>query len=522
MSRKPISMRKIKDVLRLKFENALSDRQIAEICHIGRTTVQEYLSRARAAQLSLDQIRTLSESEVEHLLFPGKSKSLVAQPCPDWGEIHLERKKPGVTLQLLWEEYRAQHPDGYGYSRFCDLYQNHTKNTEVTMRQNHKAGDKMFVDYSGKKIEIIHPTTGEIREVEIFVAVLGASNYTYAESTMSQTIPDWIGSHVRALNYFQGVPALIVPDNLKSGVTKPWYYDPDINPTYAHFAEYYGTAVLPTRTRKPRDKAKVEAGVLLVQRWILARLRHRRFFSLGELNTAIKELLEQLNQRPFRKIQGSRKILFENLEKPALRPLPLLNYEYAEWKKATVNIDYHVEFDHHYYSVPYQRAHQKVEVRATGQTVEIYEQGQRIASHPRSREKGKHSTISEHMPPNHQFGQWTPQRLIDWARKYGEAVVTVIETIMTGKEHPEQGFRACLGILRLEKKVGGNRLNAACKRAVFFGSPRYRTVHNILENNQDHISLPEKNLEQTIPNHTNIRGPEYYQGGQKHASTPNH
>lgn len=523
MSRKPISMRKIKEVLRLKLVFKFSDRKIAQSCNMGRTTVQEYLSRARVGQITWEKARDLSEEELEKLLFPGNPPSPLNRPGPDWAELHIERKKPGVTLQLLWEEYRAKNPDGYGYSQFCDLYQKYARTLPVTMRQNHKAGDKLFIDYSGKKVEIVLPETGQIREAEIFVAVLGASNYTYAEATWTQTLPDWIGAHVRALTYFDGVPALLVPDNLKSGVTRASFYDPDINHTYAQFAQYYGTAVLPARARKPRDKPKVENGVLIVQRWILACLRNRRFFSLEELNEAIGNLLVKLNQRSFKKMPGSRKTVFEALEKPVLRPLPVIPYEYAEWKRARVNIDYHVEVEHHYYSVPYQLVHQKVDLRISARTVEIFHRGKRVASHAISFYKGKHSTTPEHRPANHKFVEWNPQRFISWAQKCGDSVSKVIETILNGREHPEQGFRACLGVLRFSAKVGNERLNAACTRALAFGSPRYKTVASILEKNQDCLPLPEKQTEKPCPPHSNIRGPEYYnspkEGEEKDAST---
>lgn len=526
MSRKPISMRKIKEILRLKWECHLGDRQIAQSCNVGRTTVQEYLSRARAARLSWEIARDLNEEELDKRLFPGRGPSAPNRPSPDWSYIYKERKKPGVTLQLLWEEYRGNFPNGYSYSQFCDLFQEFVRALPVTMRQTHKAGEKLFIDYSGKKPEVVIRETGEIRQAELFVAVLGASDYTFAEATWTQSLPDWIASHVRALHYFGGVPALLVPDNLKSGITRASYYDPDINPTYSQFAQHYGMAVLPARVRKPRDKAKVENGVLIVQRWILACLRNRRFFSLEELNEAIEKLLAKLNERPFKKLPGSRKQLFESLEKPALRPLPVQSYEYAEWKRATVNIDYHVEAQHHYYSVPWQIARQRVEVRITGKTVEIFHRGTRVASHVRSFHHGMHSTVSEHMPPHHQFSQWTPQRLIKWGQKCGISVAKMVETILNGREHPEQGFRACLGILRLAEKIGNERLNAACARALFYGSPRYKTVVSILENNQDRLPLPEQHPEKPCPSHENIRGPQYYAssetGGQNDASTTNH
>ena len=511
MSRKPISMRKIKEILRLKFENGLSSRSIGRSCKVGRTTVQEYLGRLTVAGLKWADAKDLPEEELEARMFPGNvSVPGITRILPDWGEIHLERKKPGVTLQLLWEEYRGKNPDGLGYSRFCELYQEHVRTLDVRMRQTHKAGDKVFVDYSGDRGEIVNPDTGEILHAEIFVAVLGASNYTFAEATMTQNLRDWIGSHIRAFEFFQGVPALIVPDNLKSGVTRPCYYDPDINPTFAAFAEHYHTAVLPARVGKPRDKPKVEGGVLLAQRWILARLRHQRFFSLADLNAAIRLQLVDFNPKPFQALPGCRKSAYEQLDKPALRPLPTTPFEFADWKGATVNIDYHVEFDHHYYSVPYQLVHQKVQIRATEKVIEAFQKGQRIASHIRSREHGKHTTLSEHMPPQHKFGDWTPGRFLNWALEFGDQVVLAVKTILESKAHPEQGFRACLGIMRLGKKVGATRLNAACRRALFFKSPRFRTIQTILENSQESRPLPEATQDVKLPPHVNLRGSGYF------------
>lgn len=524
MSRKAISMRKIKEVLRLKWECKLSNRQIAESIKIGRTTVHDYINRVRAANLTYQQVLEISDEQLEARLFRFPDKSRQKYPVPDWSKVHIELKKTGVTLHLLWEEYKQENPCGYSYSQFCALYRAYARSLEVTMRQSYKAGDKLFVDYSGKGIEVVNPRTGEIRRAEIFVGVLGASNYTFAEATWNQSLKDWIGSHVRAFEYFGGVPACIVPDNLKSGVSKPWYYDPDLNPTYQQLAEHYGTAVLPTRSRKPRDKAKVEGGVLIVQRWILACLRHRRFFSLEELNQAIRQLLEKLNDRPFRKMPGSRRTLFEATDLPALKPLPTQPYEYAEWKKATVNIDYHVEVDHHYYSVPYQLVRKPVEVRISATGVEIFHRGTRVASHLRSVHRGHHSTIKEHMPAQHAFMQWRPERILEWAEKCGLNVKRIVEAVLRRREYPEQGYREALGIINLGRKLGNPRLDAACARAMYFGSPRYKTVANILTNNQDQLPLPTSGPPSALPAHENVRGPDYYRhlSGGTNASSTNH
>ncbi len=523
MAGKGISMRKTKEILRLKFVNQLSFRQIARACQLSKTTAKEYVERAEKVGLTIEKIQTLSEDEIEKLLFPESGATPSSRPLPDWEEVHLELKKKGVTLQGLWEEYREQHPDGLSYSRFHELYQKYSNTVDAVMRQTHRGGEKLFVDYSGKTIEIVDSTTGEIQQAEIFVAVWGASNYTFAEATWTQSLPDWIGSHIRAMNFFGGVPALIIPDNLKSGIKKPWYYDPDINPTYQEFASYYQTAILPARVKKPRDKGKVENGVLVIQRWILMKLRKRRFFSLDEANQAIRELLEKANARPFKKLPGSRQSTFEEIDKPALLPLPAQPYEYAEWKKARVNIDYHVEFKDHYYSVPYQLIGQLLDLRATSKILEIFHRGKRITSHQRSYHKGKPTTLDEHMPKNHQFMKWNPQRFLSWAKKWGDNVEKVIAAILESPKHPEIGFRACLGVFRLGQKVGPARLDAACQRALHCHSPKYRTVRTILENGQDSRPLPMQE-ENTTPSHENLRGSAYFQAaakGEEYANSTN-
>ena len=395
-------MRKVKEILRLKFEAGHGQRQIARSCAIGKTTVAECLARFERSGLSWAQAAQLDEATLEHKLYPPP----VAVPAqeravPDWPYIHQELRRKGVTLTLLWYEYKAAHPEGYQYSWFCDQYRAWSAKLDVVMRQEHRAGEKLFVDYAGQTVEVVDRRTGEVRQAQIFVAVLGASNYTYAEATWTQQLPDWIGSHVRTFQFFGGVPELAVPDNLRSGVTKAHRYEPDLNPTYMDLASHYGVAVLPARVRKPRDKAKAEAGVLLVERWILAALRNRTFFSLQEVNREIARLLERLNARPFKKLPGSRQELFEQLDRPALRPLPEQPYEFAEWKKVRVNIDYHVEVDGHYYSVPYQLVRKSLEARYSERTVECFHKGQRVASHVRSHLKGRHTTVAEHMPASH-------------------------------------------------------------------------------------------------------------------------
>lgn len=431
---------------------------------------------------------------------------------PDFAYIDLERRRPGVTLARLHWEYLQEHPNGYQYARFCSLYQEWRKKRGWSMRQVHVGGEKLFVDYSGKKPCIIDPKTGVVREVELFVAVLGASNYTYAEATLSQQSQDFIASHIRALEYFKGVPGALVPDQLKSAVSKSSRYEPEIQRTYQEMAEHYGTAVVPARPRKPRDKAKVEVGVQIVQRWILGSLRNEQFFSLRALNERIAEQLEALNNHPMKKYGGAtRRQLFERLDQPELRPLPVERFVYATWKRVRVNIDYHVEVDKHFYSVPYQLVGEELEARSTATTVEVFHKGKRVASHPRSRKAGRHSTISEHMPKAHrEHMAWTPSRLISWAGKVGPSVETLVQHILESRKHPEQGYRTCLGILHLAKRYGEQRLDAACLRALRVGARSYRSVASILKSGLDRIPLEDEAEDREPLEHENVRGPEYY------------
>jgi transposase len=510
-------MRKIKEVLRLH-SLGLAQRQIARSCSIGQSTVSEYLEAAQAAQLSWPEVANWDEAGLAAALLP-KARAEPKpsrQPEPDFAAIHTDlQQHKHLTLLLVWEEYRAQHPDGYRYSRFCELYQRWRRKLEVVLRQEHRAGEKLFVDYAGRTIPVQDPANGEIRETQLFVAVLGASNYTFAEATWTQGLGDWIGSHIRALEFFDGVTEIVVPDNLKSGVTKACRYEPGLNRTYQEMAQHYGVAVVPARPRKPRDKAKVEAGVLLVERWILAALRRRTFFSLGEVNAAIAELLGRLNERPFRKREGSRRTLFESLDRPALKPLPAERYQYGEWKTARVNIDYHVEFDLHWYSVPYQLTQQEVEIRATASTVEVFHQGVRVASHARSPAPHHHTTTHAHRPRAHQRHlEWTPSRVIEWSAKIGPATAQVVERILGGNRHPEQGFRSCLGIIRLGDKYPHTRVEAAARRAATLNVCTYQSLKAILKNNLDG-QAPEPAPDPQPPiDHPNLRGPNYYDSGE--------
>jgi len=512
MSRERLSMRKIKEVLRLSFEAGLTAREIGRSLSISHPTVLNYLSRARAEGLGWPLPEGLSDVALERLLSDPPAASCSERPQPDWAEIHQELKRKGVTLQLLWEEYRENHPCGYQRSQFCNLYRQFAKKLDLSLRQVHKAGEKLFVDYAGQTLPIIDPLTGEIRSAQIFVAVLGASNYTYAEVAFSQDLPSFISAHIRAFEYFQGVPAILVPDNLRSAVTRSCRYEPQLNATYQEMAKHYGTVIIPARAYKPKDKSKAEVGVLIVERWILARLRNHSHFGLTEANGALFALLRRLNERPFKKMEGCRRSLFEALERPALKPLPEHRYEYAEWRKARVNIDYHVEVAGHYYSVPYALVREELEVRLTAATVECFHQGERVASHLRSAQKGKHTTQREHMPLSHQRHlEWTPSRLIDWAGKIGPATSRVIEEILSRRPHPEQGFRSALGILRLAKSYSNLRLEAACERAMAIRGFSYKSIASILKHGLDGKPIATETKPHLPVEHPNIRGPHYYQ-----------
>jgi transposase len=505
-------MRRIREVLRLLWECQLSQRQVATCCGLGRTAVADYVRRAERGQLDRASLVSLSDEELERRLFPPPpQRSALERPLADWSEVHHELRKKGVTLELLWQEYRQQQPTGYSYSRYCELYRHWRKRSDVTMRQVHRAGEKMFVDYSGHTVPVHDPRTGSSEAAEIFVAVWGASNFTYAEATATQQIPDWIGAHVNALEFSGVVPSILVSDNLRSGVNRPCRYEPEINPSYRDFANHYGLAVIPARVQKSRDKAKVEVGVQIVGRWILARLRKRTFFSLTELNAAIRELLVVLNERPFRKLPGNRRSLFESLDRPAARPLPTQRYIYAAWKKARVNIDYHVEVEAHYYSVPYQLVGQQLDVRLSAHTIECFHLSKRVASHVRSLLRGGHTTLTDHMPrPHRDYAEWTPERLVRWASDSGPAVADLVAAILAKHIHPQQGFRSCLGILRLGKRYGVERLAAACQRALAARAHSYRSVESILKNGLDRQSPdPEPVAVSTIP-HENLRGAAYY------------
>ncbi|MGI9309369.1 MAG: IS21 family transposase [Gammaproteobacteria bacterium] len=507
-------MRKIREVLRLKFEHDYRDQQIAQSCAIGRSTVGEYLQRFEQSDLSWPLPETLDDGQLEATLFPASAGQVRQRhPEPDWETIHQQLRRKGVTRQLLWQEYKACHPEGLQYSQFCEHYKAWHRELDVVMRQHHRAGEKLFVDYAGQTMAVIDRSNGELHQAQIFVAVLGASNYTYAEATWSQSLSDWLMSHVRTFAFLGGCPEIVVPDNLKSAVNKPCRYEPELNPSYQELAAHYQIAVIPARVAKPRDKAKVELGVQIVERWLLARLRDQRFFSLSELNQALAVQLEALNAQAFQKLPGSRRTLFEQLERPVLKALPAQPYQFGEWRKVRVSPDYHVEAQQCYYSVPYTLSRKQLDLRLSAQTVELFYRGQRVASHVRSVQPGKFVTVTAHMAPQHRhYAEWTPQRLLDWAQQIGPQTAALVAAMLTSRAHVQQGFRAAMGLRRLGKSYGPARLEAAAARALAIDAPSYKSLESILKHGLDQQALtPEGEAESmTVSTHTNLRGARYY------------
>ena len=508
-------MRKIKEVLRLKYNCGLSAREIARSCKVSRSTVAEYLMRAEAAGISWPEASTLTDAWIEERLFPAKPVSIVVKhPEPDYEHVFNELRayrKFNLTLTQLWLEYKEDHPDGYQYSQFCDGYRRWKGRLDYYMRQEHRNGEKAFIDFSDG-LSIVDRATGELILTQLFLAVWGASNYTYAEATLSQTLPEWIGAHRRALEYFRCAPLVLIPDNLKSGVSKACKYEPELNPTYADMAQHYGCAVVPARPWKARDKAKVEVGVLVAKRWILAVLRKRTFYSLAELNAAIWECLESLNTRPMRRLKKSRRELFEAMDRPSALPLPVRPYEYAEWVKARVGFNYHVEVEEHSYSVPFQLLRERLDIRLTTTTVEAFHKGERVAAHARSYIKGGYTTLKEHMPPEHRaYAEWSPSRFTKWAGKIGTATARLVEQIMASRAYPEQAYKACMGIIQLSRHYEPERVEAAAERALKYNTCSYRSMKAILAAGLDRQNSQQSSRQISLPSHENIRGKEYYQ-----------
>ena len=507
-------MRYVREILRLGW-TGISGHEIARRTGLAPSTVRETLKRFEDSGLTWPLPDEVTDGALEARLYKnaGTKQGHRRQVEPDWAIVHRELKRKHVTLSILWDEYIERHPDGYRYSRFCDLYRSWEGKLSVTMRQAHVGGEKLFVDYAGDTAPVvIDRLTGEIREAWIFVAVLGASNFTYAEATWTQGLADWIGAHTRAFEAIGGVPRLVVPDNAKTAVIKACLYEPSVNRTYTEMAAHYDTAILPTRPRRPRDKAKVEAGVLIMERWILGRLRNRCFYSLAELNGAIRELLAKLNDdRPIRRLGVTRRQLLEELDRRQLKPLPIEPYVFAEWRIRRVGIDYHVDVDRHYYSVPHRFAKDAVEVRLTARTVEVFAKGERIAAHLRASGNGKHTTVQEHMPSSHRrYADWTIERIRRDAAAIGPSTAALCDLILEERSHPEQGFRACLGIARLVKAFGAPRVEAAATRALDIGARTYGSVKSILDNNLDRHAATQRAADGVTILHRNIRGSRYY------------
>jgi transposase len=503
-------MRKLKELLRLHFESRLSHRAIARSLNMSSSTIGEHLKRFQTAGLSWPLPEDLDDAALEGKLFPEVVLFRKVEALPDWRQAHQELKRKGVTLALLWEEYRVERPEGLGYSRFCELYGRFARTLRLSMRQVHKAGEKAFVDYAGQTMPVTDRETGEVRQAQIFLAVLGASNYTFAEASWTQALPDWIDSHSRAFEFFGGVTELTVPDNLRSGVSKAHRYDPEINPTYREWARHFGTAIMPARARKPKDKAKAEGGVLVAERWVLAALRNRTFFSLDELNAELRKLCKKLNERPFQKLPGSRYSEYLRLDRPALKPLPTTPFSFGEWSKQRVGPDYHIEAARHHYSVPSDLVGETVDIRVARRTVEIFHRGRRVASHRRSDEAGGKTTVREHMPIAHQrYLEWTPEKIEAWAEKAGYETYCFFQAILADRPHFRVGYRACQGVIRLEKTYPVDRIEAACRRANLLGITRVDSLASILANGLDRLPVSPP-AETTAIEHENIRGANYY------------
>lgn len=529
MPAKRSAMRQIREVLRLKMEEKASHQLIARVTRLSKGAVSNYVKKAAEAGLGWPIPEEMDDAALERLLFPQFVK-LAEYQQPDCAHVHQELKRKAVTLQLLWEEYRETYGErAYGYSQYCAHYKQFRKTLARSMRQVHLAGEKIFIDYSGMTAPVVDAQTGEIREAQIFVASMGASKYSYAEATWTQTLPDWIESHKRMFRFLGAVPTVLTPDNLKAAIKEACRYEPEGTTTYCDMASHYACVIIPARPAHPKDKAIVESHVQVVQRWILARLRNRTFFSLPELNAAIAELLVRLNNRPFKKLPGTRASAFRDIDLPAMKPLPVQPYEYADFKKARVHsLDYHVEVDGHYYSCPYQIKGQPVLVRMTAYVIECFFKGRRVAAHARSHVRGKQTTLPEHMPEAHKrHAQWSPGRLEAWAAKIGVGTHQVIKRNLESRPHPEQSYRVCLGLMNLAKTFGEQRLEAACRRALSSGGDiTHKRIKGILRSNLDQHPDLFSDLAPPAPStssriHANVRGADYFRAAsQAESSSP--
>src|SRR5271165_4339763 len=510
-----VAMRHVREIIRLKFSVSIPTRDIARRLGVAPSTVRETLKRFEGSGLSWPLPDGMMDAPLEEALYANRrsKRGHRRHAEPDWPTVHRELKRKHVTLLIVWDEYIAANPGGYSYSRFCELYRSFETKLSPTMRQTHAGGERLFVDYAGDGVPVvIDRLTGEIRTAQIFVAVLGASSFTFARASWTQALPDWIDVHVRTFEAIGGVPELVVPDNARTAIVKASFYDPQVNRTYAEMAAHYGTAILPARPRKPRDKAKVEQAVLIVERWLLGRLRRRIFHSLADVDAAIGELMAQLNDKQsLRRLGVTRRQLLEEVDRPALKALPGERYEYSEWRVRRVGIDYHIDIDAHYYSVPYRFARAEVEARLTVRGVEIFHRGERIAVHLRTSGNRKHTTVPEHMPSSHRrYAGWTIERIRQDARKIGSATAALCEQILEARPHPEQGYRACLGIVRLAGSYGAARVEAAAERAIEIGARTYGSVKSILDNKLDRRPAPRRPADTAPIRHPNIRGPRYY------------
>lgn len=512
MGKRRLSIDKLKQLIQLQ-SNSMSTREIARALQLSQGAVWKYLQAIRAAGIDTQELPQLTDVELEQRVWSARgsvpTSSIVLPDC-SWIHTELKRHKH-MTLNLLWQEYHGQHGvSALRYSSFCERYRHWLRRLKRSMRQRHYAGEKVFVDYAGSTVPIYGDREQEAYRAYIFVAAVGASGYAYAEATRTASLPDWLSSHVRMLEFYGAVPAILVPDNLRVGVTRADRYEPELQRSYEELASHFGMTVIPARPYRPRDKPRVELTVLLVCRWILACLRHQRFFSLEELNAAIRPLLTKLNERTFQKLPGSRRSVFEEVDRPAMRALPTTAYVYAEWKRVRAAFDYHVDIDRHYYSIPHPLVGQELWARFSAATVEVFHRSQRVASHVRSYQRGAHTTLAEHMPQAHRaHAQWTPARLLSWGGSIGDNTQQIVEHLLQSKSHPEQAYRACLGLLALARQYGKERLEAASALAVKLNSPTRKSVLSILQSGRDQQPIDLKE-ELDLPEHSNVRGPNYY------------
>lgn len=509
-----LPMKKIKDILKLRYITDISYRQISRAVGVPSSTVSDYCKRFEITTYSIDAFLQMDEDRMYEILFPEKKLSYQRKdrPLPDVAYIHQEIAKKGVTFELLWQEYKEQHPDGYGCSQFKEHYYKYKKKLNPSMRQTYIPGDKMFVDYSGLTLPVVDAESGSVSKAQIFVAVLGASGYTFVHATASQKQEDFILSHVLAYEFFGGVPKINVPDNLKSAVISHSKKGVVINESYAEMARHYQCAIEPARPKKPQDKGMVEQGVQAIQRWILAKLRNRTFFSVDEINQAIAPLLDQYNNKTIKRLEQSRSERFEKNDKPYLQPLPANRFVYRRFKVATVHMDYHIELDRCFYSVPFKYLKEKVELKYTNTVVEIYHKGALIATHPKLHKANERSTHKEHMPLNHQYQheKMNPERLKKWASSIGKDAKAFVVHRLQASEYPANAYRGVIAILSLEKIYGKMTLNQALGYAHSINSTSTRSIRSILEKklylqaaNNTTVVKPSK--------HKNLRGSNYYQ-----------